>query len=318
MKALVLVAAATLVMSVCPREALAYCRVTTCNPGNPAENCQRDGQQCLITGTPLSWASNCLTVGVQAAGSVLHGISFEQLRDATEAAFNTWTSADCGSRNPSIHVEFVGPIQCDRSEFNRDAGNISLVLFRDDAWPYVGAVDTLGRTTVRLDRETGQLLDADIEINGTAAGGISLDGSAGADLGSILTHEAGHVLGLDHSVFVGSTMQAGYTAADTGLRTLESDDVAGICAIYPPDRAFASTSCEPTGGFSEQCGGFIEPGPQGEPSDDDGGCQIAMLGAKRNQAATLLLVLALAASRRRLSRRRGAGSAEGNSHANFH
>ena len=63
------------------------------------------------------------------------------------------------------------------------------------------------------------------------------------DLPSILTHEVGHFLGMAHSTepcTVGGddcpTMNPFYTTGSDAYRSLEADDVAGICAVYPPSR----------------------------------------------------------------------------------
>jgi MYXO-CTERM domain-containing protein len=59
------------------------------------------------------------------------------------------------------------------------------------------------------------------------------------DLQAILTHEAGHFLGLAHSVDTSAIMYAFYSP---GSIHLTPDDVAGICTIYPP-LAPAGGSC---------------------------------------------------------------------------
>ena len=74
------------------------------------------------------------------------------------------------------------------------------------------------------------------------------------DLDSLLTHEAGHLLGLGHTQDRAATMFPGYTRGSTGLRSLGYDDVSGLCAIYPDSRKVTSTSCLPRHGFSELCG----------------------------------------------------------------
>ena len=80
------------------------------------------------------------------------------------------------------------------------------------------------------------------------------DPVTGNDLASVLTHELGHFLGLNHSDITAATMETGYAATDDLRRSLEPDDIEGICAIYPPDRTVSSHSCEPRHGFSGQCG----------------------------------------------------------------
>jgi MYXO-CTERM domain-containing protein len=55
----------------------------------------------------------------------------------------------------------------------------------------------------------------------------------GFDLLSVITHEAGHFLGLAHATDSKATMFASYKPGTSSLRTLAADDIAGICEIYP-------------------------------------------------------------------------------------
>ena len=153
-------AAALAILLAAPR-ALAFCRAHSCNRQVPEEGCQIDSRNCVVSGHELFWASDCVLIGINESGSPRHGISFEQLRDATQAAFRTWANAACSGGKPSIRAEVVGPIPCNASEYNRDAGNINLVVFRDDAWPYVGGVDVLGTTLIRFNADTGEIWDAE-------------------------------------------------------------------------------------------------------------------------------------------------------------
>ena len=76
----------------------------------------------------------------------------------------------------------------------------------------------------------------------------------GFDLQSILTHEAGHFLGLAHSPDAEATMAAQYYEGTTTFRSLAADDVAAVCAAYPP-KAIDVETCNPIPrhGFSELC-----------------------------------------------------------------
>lgn len=102
-------------------------------------------------------------------------------------------------------------------------------------------------------------------------------------------------------------MMAGYVKGSTELRTLSPDDVAGICAIYPPDREIGSTSCDARHGFSELCAAdqppFVEPTTPSdeEPSTSSKGCSF---GAAGSPAPALLLLGALVLGRRRSLRAR--------------
>jgi hypothetical protein len=115
-------------------------------------------------------------------------------------------------------------------------GNQHVIIFRDDGWPYPNdANNTLGLTTLTVDADTGEIYDADMEINSTVA--LSVAGPVppgGIDFLSIITHEAGHFFGLAHSGDMQATMFAQYTPGSTYGRNLASDDADGICTIYPP------------------------------------------------------------------------------------
>ena len=106
------------------------------------------------------------------------------------------------------------------------------------------------------------------------------------DAGSILTHEAGHMLGLDHpSDQPSATMYAFYSRGSTALRVLDADDVDGVCTVYPAGGA-PLTTCS---------AGSVPPPVQEPPSrpDGGGGCSTAMGGVRS------LAGVALALGRRR-------------------
>jgi hypothetical protein len=55
---------------------------------------------------------------------------------------------------------------------------------------------------------------------------------SGTDLQGVACHEYGHALGLDHTTVSGSTMTAFISGNGVGARSIESDDIAGVQAIY--------------------------------------------------------------------------------------
>jgi len=297
-------AAVSLALLAAPR-AQAFCRTTTCDPNKPKDACQLDAHACVLTGKTLGWRSSCVTVGVQRMGSPKNGLSFDDVAPIVQQAFGAWMNADCGGSGPSIDVQLLGPIECGVSEYNSDAGNANIVLFREDEWPYVGAANAIGLTTTRFDTKTGDLWDADIELNGVGAQLSIGDPITGDDLLSVLTHEAGHFLGLSHSDDPKATMRAIYDPARDGgdFRSLAPDDVAGICTVYPPGRKAPTSSCENRHGFSEQCGA-----DQPARDNESKGCSLntrtAPLGSSRGGSATLFALLAAAASARLARRRR--------------
>jgi hypothetical protein len=102
-----------------------------------------------------------------------------------------------------------------------------------------------GRTRVFFDPENGNIAEADISINPRPRAGdgtdsqFSTDGTPGTyDLEATFTHEIGHLLGLDHSAVLSSTMQSRQAFNGTfGLpafneRTLSEDDRQKVRSLY--------------------------------------------------------------------------------------
>jgi hypothetical protein len=128
-------------------------------------------------------------------------------------------------------------------------------MFLDDGWPYANPNETLALTTITFNVENGEIYDADVEVNSHDKNLTVGDTRVGSDLLSVVTHEAGHFLGLAHSESTEATMYPSYNPGETKLRTLTDDDIEGICDIYPEGRPIGSNSCAPRHGFSERCGG---------------------------------------------------------------
>lgn len=178
------------------------------------------------------------------------------LADATAAAdlaFAAWAhpkDADagplCQGGEPNVQAFDNGPV--DPSVAATDCGlnpcadtvhdTKHLIVFRDNSWSGTDAVNTLALTVVTYGVVTGTIYDADTEIN-TFQHNVTTEEPpppAGYpantyDLQAILTHEAGHFLGLAHSVDTSAVMYAYY---HPGSIDLTPDDIAGICTIYPP------------------------------------------------------------------------------------
>jgi hypothetical protein len=252
------------VFCLAPRAALAYCRTTTCEPTS-TNDCGVDRQGCTTKGEPVFWPDACVTYAVQSNGSPLRGISAYDTDQVMRKAFAAWLGADCpGGGHPSIGVVPLGGASCDQVEFNGpEAGrplssNANLVIYRDKSWPYNDESFVIARTSITFDPATGALFDADIEINSFENEFSISDTNVSEDLQSVLTHEVGHFLGLDHTRAPNATMLADYELSNLGTRTLSSDDKAGICSIYAPLGTGVEPSCPgstgPHHGFSRECG----------------------------------------------------------------
>jgi MYXO-CTERM domain-containing protein len=190
-------------------------------------------------------------------------------------------------------------------------------------------------TTTTFHRSSGLLVDADIELNGAryhfttsdgppceerhaapicttdgdcAAGRVCLrercrtEGCVHTDIANTLTHEVGHVLGLDHTPVRDATMYASAPLGELQKRTLHEDDVQGLCDIYPE------------GGPTLTClADVIVISPLAQVDDTPRWWQCASAGGEGRGGFLVLLLLGVAAilARRRPLRRPHAAKSRG-------
>jgi hypothetical protein len=178
----------------------------------------------------------------------------------------------------ALQVADFGEAQCGQPEYNQTAPNANVILFRDNDWPHENAFSTVAFTEVTFSTETGEIFDADIEINSFASPLTTGDEDVRTDLESILTHEIGHFLGMDHSTQPGATMNPNYSQGDISPRSLSEDEESGICAIYPEGRETSENDCLPRHGFSRVC------------AANSGGCDVGGRATGATAAAWILLV----------------------------
>lgn len=270
--------AAALASIVVPREASAFCRTTTASVP-PNYDAQKSG--CITSGLLLFWKGACVTYAINENAAA--GIPLADAARIIDQAFTTWTQSACGNgEKVGISVTDLGGVACTEVRYNSGSPNQNLIVFREDVWPYNDAANTLGLTTVTFNAETGEIYDADMELNATGKN-LSISDSvpaSGFDLLSVVTHEAGHFLGLAHATSSTATMFASYKPGTTTLRSLTPDDVEGLCAIYPnvqqrvvdakvsPNSLVEADACNPVPrhGFTKKCE---------EPVEKDEGCSVA-------------------------------------------
>jgi hypothetical protein len=235
-------------------DAQAFCRSTTCR-STAEKECPKDEDGCVTSGKKLIWNTSCLGFAIQEDGTRLLDLEGQAV-PALKAAFGAWSGVACPSGKPAT-LNFTAPkdyIACKKSQYNPQGKNVNVVFFQDDTWNYRGLDATLAKTSVTYNDDTGEIYDADIEVN--AAKNVlttSTDPSkAQYDLQAIMTHEVGHFIGIAHSANSSAVMFASYSPGSLTQRTLTDDDIDAVCAIYPPTRA-VECNAEPKGGYSAQC-----------------------------------------------------------------
>jgi hypothetical protein len=186
----------------------------------------------------------------------------------TDASFLAWADLECATGFATLAISKLADVACHAAEYNKDGSNANVVMFQDNRWNYTGEFNTLAKTTVTYDNDTGEILDADIELNHAFNEFTTTDDNVVYDLQSILTHEIGHFIGIDHSPDFYATMTPGYDQGSIELRSLETDDIDAVCAIYPPERQ-AICSPDPRGGLGDACSG------PAVAATEDGGCGVA-------------------------------------------
>ncbi len=187
-------------------------------------------------------------------------ISFDTADNLVTDAFSKWLAADCGGgKHPVLAAQNFGPTACGEHVYNKKGPNSNEWTFVDSKWMDLMDAHTLALTTVTY-ADTGEIFDADVEINSANNLITTGDTDIGTDLESIVTHEAGHFLGLAHSEITTATMFSSYLPGNPFMRDLDPDDVTAICAAYPQGRPVASSSCEPRRGFTKQCSDELSTG----------------------------------------------------------
>jgi len=297
-------AAAALVLLAAAGVAVAFVRTTVTK--NPA------------SGVCLWWSTRQVAYEVNASAfdgppALSGSCTASSAAAIVRASLPKWSQATrAGEAAPCTDFQYVGGADSTRADLGYDRNNLSsnvnLVVFRrglcaqqtadpncqdptngtcietHNCWSHdtiVGPGATIALTTATFVVSTGEILDADIELNGwngqqppsatglyftcVASGGNCLASYAGTtciewDVENTVTHEGGHMLGLDHvcqpdyptpfnacpSDASGlPTMAPTAQLGDTNKRKLHPDDIEGVCTIYPAGKTVDRTTACP-------------------------------------------------------------------------
>jgi hypothetical protein len=288
-------------------EARAFCRLTTTMPAA--------GTNCTTEGVPLYWpvGRQCLSYSVVPRAA--QDPPLEAVRDVVTRSFDAWEDVDCnGTPIPLDLEQTLDTAACVEPQYNYAERNANSVIFVTD-WAARGLdPKAFGVTLVWHEPNTGEIFDADIQINERLGNLTICDQtcpSRSTDIQNVVTHEAGHFLGLGHSDVDQATMAADAPLGETGKRSLHEDDREGLCSVYGhyPAPACVDDDFQPDNDFGPDCYsneinscGCSVPGAR--PSDacacssGDGasaaGCSLLRAGASRFAEVAFLALLAFA------------------------
>lgn len=241
-------------------------------------------------GNYLFWESGCVFVKVDAAGTT--AIAGDQEFAVIDAAIEVWNSA---TRNSTC--SYLNVINDGRESLEVGNDKVNVIKLRDTSWcrPASGkdpmrcySSQAAGITTAvyvndpNSDRD-GAILDADIELNGVnfaiSVGGVTRSTQpCRSELQNTLTHELGHLHGLEHPCKANgdpdridhrgnpvpfcddpdidpeipkATMYNFQACGESTKATLHPDDIQAICDIYSVSKD--PGTCEPVGKTGGGC-----------------------------------------------------------------
>jgi hypothetical protein len=221
------------------------------------------------SGKGFFWPQAAVSLTVYPNDFVQPTMTADQIDAAAEQAAAAWSS----TANPCTYLNLTVNASTAPTPIAQP-DNHNTLIFRSTSWcPQLpnGSCETdydpsaLAVTSDTANKVTGQLYDSDIEVNAldyTWADVLSDGGLSGdMDLQNAITHEMGHLIGLDHTCYnaapgnpqpydaaglpvpacpasaavQATTMYPSAMPGDTQKRTLAPDDQAGVCGIYPVD-----------------------------------------------------------------------------------
>lgn len=234
------------------------------------------------SGAPLWWKTTCIRMDM-ALATAPPSLTPDQFFQASIAAAEVWSRGALACTSMNVTVAKGGS----EAEITALDGR-NVIVFRQDAWcehpvpddptqRYCYPSNALAVTTVFKNVTTGEIVDADMELNAVRytwsdlAAHPELASATTADFQNTVTHELGHVLGLGHPCWIANdgtghlldnngqpqldcsdpnlplsiidaTMYPSVVPSDTLRRTLAADDQQAVCDSYPPSARFCPGS----------------------------------------------------------------------------
>ncbi len=160
--------------------------------------------------TPIAWPADAFPLPFAVSRSAAQGLATGEA--LVDGAFEAWEGIE-GSR---VSFRDTGITDAPAGRDGRNVVTVNDSLFDESGF--------VAFTTTWFDQATGVLQEADIQVDAAAT-------RTGVGLGTLVQHEIGHLLGLDHSGVVSAVMFPWVGPEDSG--GLDSDDRIALAQIYP-------------------------------------------------------------------------------------
>lgn len=185
---------------------------------------------------PIRWKSNNIKIALSNSlvGQNPNSKNNNEFLNAVKRSLHSWEAIAniefIEMNSDKLSTNFEGKIGDGINLITISPTAKNLALFNDNPF------ETSSKTRVFYNRK-GIISEADIVLNPLVQ--FTTDGTFGTfDLESTITHEIGHLLGLDHSPVIGSIMQTHqgkngiYSLLKNNRKSLTDDDINGIRSLY--------------------------------------------------------------------------------------
>lgn len=207
------------------------------SPGNPkSSDLQKQQEFAAIRRSFQSWETIFESCG---------NLRFQEgaMTDSRQVGYVTKGTNENVVLFRSQHCKDVTPVN-DPCWKDESCGNVH------DCWD--GDAFTIALTLTTYDQKSGIIYDSDIQLNSSDFVFTTVDGPAcsvpvnngtcvATDVQNTMTHEIGHLIGLDHTLATGSVMYPKAPTGETSKRTIDSGSRDFVCTAYP--KGHPSQSC---------------------------------------------------------------------------
>lgn len=209
------------------------------------------GQQCVsgLCVPTFRVATSMDNTGGMTINGPAGGVPYASFVTLVNSSFPAWSSARV-SCNTNWNVVSGGSFSMPQGLPALDGmdRNNNVIFFSAANWTHLA--NELALTTTTYFTNSREIFDGDMEFNNGVSWSTSVNGNA-YDLESVILHEAGHFLGLNHTT--SSTTAVMFPTVNLGFtkRNLTPLDESDVCTVYPGAAGGQGTPCT----MASQCTG---------------------------------------------------------------